>query len=74
MQVWKEYIDQNKDRFLEELFTLLRIPSISADSAYKPDVARCAEAVKQSLIDAGVDKAEVLSYCRTPDRICGKNY
>lgn len=59
MQVWKEYIDQNKDRFLEELFTLLRIPSISADSAYKPDVARCAEAVKQSLIDAGVDKAEV---------------
>lgn len=59
MQAWQDYIDQNKDRFLEELFTLLRIPSISADSAYKVDVARCAEAVKASLLEAGVDKAEV---------------
>lgn len=59
MQAWQDYIDQNKDRFLEELFTLLRIPSVSADSAYKVDVARCAEAVKASLLEAGVDKAEV---------------
>lgn len=59
MQIWKNYIDQNKDRFLEELFTLLRIPSVSADGAYKDDVAKCAEAVKSSLLAAGVDKAEV---------------
>jgi len=59
MQVWKDYLSQNKDRFLEELLDLLRIPSVSADSAYKEDVARCAEAVKKSLEQAGVDKAEI---------------
>ncbi|MFA6152523.1 MAG: dipeptidase [Chitinophagaceae bacterium] len=59
MQVWNDYLNQNKDRFLEELLALLRIPSISADSAYRADVARCAEAVKDSLISAGVDKAEI---------------
>lgn len=59
MQAWNDYLSQNKDRFLEELLDLLRIPSVSADSTYKPDVARCAEAVKESLIKAGVDKAEV---------------
>ncbi len=59
MQVWKEYQDQNKDRFLEELLDLLRIPSVSADSKYKGDVARCAEAVKEHLMKAGCDKAEV---------------
>lgn len=58
-----EYISQNKDRFLNELLHLLRIPSISADSKYKDDVARCAEAVKQSLLDAGCDSAEI---CPTP--------
>lgn len=59
MQVWTDYLSQNKDRFLEELLALLRIPSISADSAYKNDVARCADAVKASLLAAGVDHAEV---------------
>lgn len=59
MQVWNDYLSENKDRFLEELLELLRIPSISADSMYKVDVARCAEAVKNSLIDAGVDNAEI---------------
>jgi acetylornithine deacetylase/succinyl-diaminopimelate desuccinylase-like protein len=59
MQIWNDYLAQNKDRFLEELLALLRIPSISADSAYKADVAHCAEAVKQSLLNAGVDSAEV---------------
>ncbi len=59
MQVWNEYFSQNKDRFLNELLELLRIPSISADSKYKSDVARCAEAVKQSLLDAGCDHAEI---------------
>jgi acetylornithine deacetylase/succinyl-diaminopimelate desuccinylase-like protein len=59
MQIWNDYLAKNKDRFLEELLALLRIPSISADSAYKADVARCAEAVQQSLLNAGVDSAEV---------------
>ncbi len=55
----KEYLDQNKDRFLDELLELLRIPSVSADPKYKADVARCADAVKESLLAAGCDKAEV---------------
>lgn len=59
MQVWNDYLSQNKDRFLDELLDLLRIPSVSADSAYKADVTRCAEAVKESLLRAGVDKAEI---------------
>jgi acetylornithine deacetylase/succinyl-diaminopimelate desuccinylase-like protein len=55
----KEYLAQNKDRFLNELFELLRIPSISADSAYKDDVAKAAEFVKEKLMAAGADKVEV---------------
>ncbi|MCO6483549.1 MAG: dipeptidase [Flavobacteriales bacterium] len=58
-----EYIEANKDRFLEELLGLLRIPSVSADPKYKEDVARCAEAVKQRMEEAGLEKVEV---CTTP--------
>jgi acetylornithine deacetylase/succinyl-diaminopimelate desuccinylase-like protein len=53
------YIEANKDRFINELLDLLRIPSVSADPKYKADVARCAEAVKQRLIEAGLDQVEV---------------
>ncbi len=53
------YIESNKDRLLNELLDLLRIPSVSADPKYKADVARCAEAVKQRLVEAGADKVEV---------------
>ncbi len=59
MQVWNDYLSQNKQRFLDELFELLRIPSVSADSQYKGDVARCAEAVKENMLKAGADKAEI---------------
>lgn len=59
MQVWNDYLSQHKQRFLDELLDLLRIPSVSADSKYKADVARCAEAVKENLLKAGCDKAEV---------------
>ena len=59
MQAWKKYQEENKDRFLEELLGLLRIPSVSADSQHKPDMLACAEAVKKSLLQAGVDKAEI---------------
>lgn len=55
----KAYIEQNKQRFLDELLELLRIPSISADSQYKDDVHKAADYIKQKLIDAGVDKAEI---------------
>ena len=53
------YIEQNKERFLEELFELLRIPSVSADSQYKEDVAKAAEVVKKRLLEAGADSAEI---------------
>jgi acetylornithine deacetylase/succinyl-diaminopimelate desuccinylase-like protein len=54
-----EYIQSNQDRFLSELFDLLRIPSISADSRHKEDVRKAAGFVMQKLKDAGVDKAEL---------------
>jgi hypothetical protein len=49
------YIDQNKDRFLSELFDFLRIPSISADPAFKADVRKTAEFVQGELIKAGAE-------------------
>ncbi len=55
----QDYIKSNKDRFLNELFDLLRIPSVSADSKYKPDVQKAAEFIKNSLITAGADKVEI---------------
>src|ERR1043165_4001242 len=57
--VINNYIDTNKERMVEELIDLLRIPSVSADRKYKPDVLRTAEAVKQRLIEAGADKVEL---------------
>lgn len=59
MSTQKEYIEQNKQRFLDELFSLLRIPSVSADPKYKNDVILTAEAVKASLISAGADNVEL---------------
>ncbi|MFT3750160.1 MAG: dipeptidase [Agriterribacter sp.] len=59
MQIWQEYQTKNKDRFLNELLELLRIPSISARSEHKADMIACAEAVKTRLLEAGADKAEV---------------
>ena len=55
----KEYLDKNKDRFLDELLDLLKIPSISADPAYKGDMLKAADAVKARLLEAGCDTAEV---------------
>lgn len=59
MTAWKDYQEKNKQRFLDELLNLLRIPSVSARSEHKPDMAKCAEAVKQSLLNAGVDEAAI---------------
>jgi acetylornithine deacetylase/succinyl-diaminopimelate desuccinylase-like protein len=57
----KEYLEQNKERFLDELMSLLRIPSVSANSQHKKDMIECAEAVKKSLMDAGADRAEIFA-------------
>lgn len=54
------YVEQNKARFLEELFALLRIPSISSESARKQDMIRAAEMWKDILLKAGADRAEVM--------------
>lgn len=59
MSKQKEYIEQNKQRFLEELFSLLRIPSVSADPKYKGDVLKTADAVKAALIAVGAENAEL---------------
>ena len=54
-----EYIANNKQRFLDELFELLRIPSVSADSKFKDDVRKAAEFLKGKFEAAGVDSAEI---------------
>ncbi|MBC2844261.1 dipeptidase [Winogradskyella flava] len=59
MQTIQSYINENKDRFLNELIELLKIPSISADSAYKNDVLKTAEIIKTSLENAGCDHVEI---------------
>lgn len=56
----KTYIEANKDRFLEELFGLIRIPSISSQSEHKGDMVKAAEYIKQTLLNAGADRAEVI--------------
>ncbi len=59
MQAWKDYQEKNKDRFLNELLDLLRIPSVSAKSEHKADMVSCAEAVKQRLLEAGADTVTI---------------
>ncbi len=60
MEKVKEYIEKNKERFLNELFEIIRIPSISSQVEHKSDMIRTAEAYKSALLKAGVDKAEVM--------------
>ncbi len=55
-----DYIGVNRDRFLDELFELLRIPSISAQSEHKPDMKRCAEWLAAALVKSGADRADVM--------------
>ena len=58
----KEYIEKNKNKFLEELFELLRIPSISAKSEHKNDIITCAELLKSHLEKQGFNNCEI---CKT---------
>ena len=59
----KQYIENQKDRFLSELFELLKIPSISADAAFNQDVLDTADLIKAYLEEIGCDNVEV---CETP--------
>lgn len=55
----KQYIQENRERFLDELFSLLRIPSVSAQAAHRGDMQRCAERLAALLLEAGADEARV---------------
>ena len=55
----KNFLTENKQRFTEELLDLLRIPSVSADSKFEPDVLKAADFLKQKLENAGADNVEI---------------
>ncbi|WP_282036850.1 dipeptidase [Saccharicrinis aurantiacus] len=59
MEGLKTYISDNKQRFLDELFELIRIPSISSIESHKPDMYKCAEQWKKILLEGGADKAKI---------------
>lgn len=59
MENLKQYIEENKQRFLDELFDYIRIPSISSIAEHKKDMYKAAEYVKESLLKAGLDRAEI---------------
>lgn len=56
----KKFIEENEQRFLEELFSLIRIPSISSQKSHKADMLACAERWRELLRAAGADKAEIM--------------
>ena len=58
----KNFIEENKERFVNELFELIRIPSVSSDENHKEDMYKTAEKIKQHLLKVGIDKAEI---CKT---------
>lgn len=66
MEEIKKYITENKQRFLDELLDLLRIPSVSADPKYKADVLKTADFVAEKLKAAGADKVEVCATAGYP--------
>ncbi len=66
MQAWQDYQSQQKDRFLNELLELLRIPSVSARSEHKDDMTKCAEAVKKRLQEAGANRVEIFQTAGHP--------
>ena len=77
MENLKSYIEKNKNRFLEELFGLIRIPSISSQSEHKNDMLKAAEYWKNTILKAGADKAEIMPTAGNPvvygEKIVGKS-
>jgi len=66
MENIKTYIKENTNRFLDELFELIKIPSISSIESHKPDMYKAAKYWKDTLINAGVDKAEIFETAGNP--------
>ncbi len=66
MEIISNYIEENKERFLEELFGLLRIPSISSVRSHKPDMYKAAEYWKELLLKSGAGKAEIFETAGNP--------
>src|SRR6201996_650117 len=66
MEQIRQYIEDNKQRLLDELFELLRFPSVSADPKYKPDVLKTAEYVAKKLVNAGAEHVEVCQTAGNP--------
>lgn len=66
MQTIKDYIATHEERFLNEWFSLVRIPSISAEPAHKADMIACAERWKELLLEAGVDEARIMPSAGNP--------
>jgi len=66
MENLAKYTEANKQRFLDELFGLIRIPSISSISEHKPDMLRAAEYWKKTILNAGADKAEIIATAGNP--------
>lgn len=62
----KDYIESNRNRFYEELFSLLRIPSVSARPEHREDMRRCADTLVHMLADAGADEARVFETAGHP--------
>ena len=62
----KKYISDNEERFLNELFSLIRIPSVSPKQSHKEDIIACAERWKELLVEAGADKAQVMPSAGNP--------
>lgn len=66
MKDLKNYIQTNQERFLEELFSLIRIPSISSQENHKQDMVKCAERWRELILEAGADKCEVMPTAGNP--------
>ena len=62
----QQFIQSNKQKFVDELFALLRIPSVSADPKYQGDVAACATHLAAHLQQIGLDAVEVISTAGIP--------
>ena len=69
METIKKYVENNKERFLEELFDLIRIPSISAKEEARDDMFKTADFIRDSLLKAGADHAEVKETTGWPVKI-----
>lgn len=66
MKTIEEYIREHESRFLEEWFSLLRIPSVSSDPARKAEMAACAERWRTLLLEAGADEVRVMPSAGNP--------